>query len=174
MKEEQISQEKMKAMQVLAETNVKIGEARGILTNLKAEEALFLDEREQKALARVQTILDESEETLKKAFSNYEEIKKFASTASDFANFLLEAYNDFQELKKTHDEYTQEWEKKVESTETHLSEIKEQIKVDQEQIASDKESINKAWKAIGEEKRKIRSDRATLETAINRLKKGRI
>lgn len=174
MKTEEISQEKMEALKTLADTNVKIGEARGILSNLKAEEAVFLDEREKKALERVQQILDESEETLKEAFTNYEEIRKFFSNVSDFANFLLEAYNDFQELKKTHDEYAQSWEKKVESTENHLAEIRKLIKIDQEQNAEDRKAIDKAWKEIGEAKRGMRSERETLDRAIKRLEENRV
>ncbi len=174
MNTEVINQEKMEALKALAETNTKIGEARGILSKLKAEESEYLSEREKKTLEMVQKVLDESEETLGKAFSNYEEIKKFASDASDFSKFLIEAYNDFQELQKTFEEYTKQWNLKVEATETKLSELKKKIQIDQVQLKEDQEAVGRAWKNIAEEKRKIRSDRATLDAAITRLKEGRI
>lgn len=164
----------MEALKALAETNTKIGEARGILSQLKAEETQYLSEREARAIEMIQEVLEDSEQTLKTAFANYEEIKKFASDAADFALVLTDAHADFQALQQTFNSYTASWQETIKSVENNLAELKNKIKIDQIQVKEDQAAVQRAWKQIGEEKRKIRSDRETLERAITRLKEGRI
>ena len=127
MKIEVINKEKMEALQALADTNIKVGEARGTLTKIKSEESEYLKEREEKTLQLVQNILDESEEVLKKAFSNYEEIKKLSSDASDFSQFLIDSYDEFQELKNTFTEYTEAWGANIAGREKSLAALKRQL-----------------------------------------------
>lgn len=174
MEIQEINKEKMEALQSLAKTNVAVGEVRGILVKMKAEESAYLTERENKALAQVQKILEESQDTINEAFSNYEEIKKFASDASDFATALVESYKEFQALQETFEEYTKEWHLNIEATEKHLNDLKLKIKIDRKQLDSDKEWVRKQEKNIADEKRKIQSDRGALDRAIKRLKENRI
>ena len=75
-----ITTEKMEALKALADANVKVSEVRGTIAKLKSEESAYLEEREKKALERIQIILDESESVLKEALSNYKAIHQFAKT----------------------------------------------------------------------------------------------
>lgn len=169
-----ITKEKMEALEALAHTNIKVGEARGLLSQLKADETKYLAERDKKALESIQNILTESQEELKNAFSNYEEIKKFASDASNFSQALLESYNEFLELKKTFDEYTTSFEENIKVTQSQLEETKKQIKVDRMQLKADQEAVSRAWKQIALDKIKIKDERQTLERAMARLKENKI
>lgn len=164
----------MEALQTLADTNVKIGEARGVLSTLKAEESQFLTEREEKALKKVEDILKESEDVLQEAFSNYEELKSFASDAAAFCKFLMEAFEDFTKLRKLHEEYTKAWEIRTHEVRKELDKVKNQNKAEKAQINADREAIDKAWKKITEAKLKIKSDRQSIDAAIIRLKENRV
>lgn len=164
----------MEALKALADTNVKIGEIKGVLTKLKEEEATYLSDREAKTVKHVQKVLKDSEDALNKAFSNYEEIKKFASETTEFAAYLHEAQEDFQILKDTFDAYTKAWADDIKTTENMLLELKEQVKLDQEKIDSEKKKIAKDWDKVAEEKKKLKDERETLDRAIARLKEKRV
>lgn len=161
----------MEALQALADTNMKIGEARNTLSLLKAEETAYLTQRELKALETVQIILNESEEVLKLSFSNYEQVKKLANDASNFAQSLAESYQEFENLKVTFDKYTTAFEDSIKLKETELADIKNLMKLDKAQMKAEQDAINRAYKNIAVEKVKIKDSRETLERAFNRLKK---
>ena len=173
METQVINKEKMEALESLGKTNVLIGEAKGILTKLKEEETEYLSTREKKALEQVNKIILESESILKKAFSNYEEIKVFGSDVAEVAAFLSEAYKDFQDLQESFNQYNKEWQKSIDATEARIKVLQDTLKVDQDQLANDRKWVRKEEKKIGEDKRKIRSDRETLVRGIARLKEGR-
>jgi len=169
-----INSEKMEALESLAKTNVAVSDARTILTKLKEEESAFLNKREEKALAQVKKIHNESEEVLREAFSNYEEIKKFGSSVADVLAFLLEAQNDFQALQTKFEEYTNVWKKNIDDAEKQLNNIKKQLKTDQTQLKNDQTALEKAQLRITEDKIKLVDERETLDRAITRLKEGKI
>ena len=172
METQVINTEKMEALKSLAQTNVKVGEAKGILLKLKAEESDYLNEREKKTLEKVNEIMLESESILKQAFSNYEEIKKFGSDVAEVAAFLAEAYKDFQDLQESFNQYNEEWQKSINATEARIKEMQDTLKADQDQLAADQKWVRGEEKKIAEDKRKIRSDRETLVRGIARLKEN--
>jgi len=169
-----IEKQKMDSLKSLAETNIEVSKAKELLFNFRKEESVYLEEREAKTLALVQKIMDESQEVLKGAFKNYEEIQSLSRESSQFATFLTELYADFTELRTLFEEKTAEWEKSVKETEKQLEEVKKQIKIDQVQIKNDRESIAREKVLLKQEKRKMADERETLVRAINRLKNNKI
>ena len=164
----------MEALKSLAETNLQVSAVKDTLAKLKVEESVYIEKREKKVLAQIQEMITESESILTAAYQNYNAIHDLSKNSAEFSTFLTEAYQDFQNLKETFDTSTSEWEKSVEATQKGFEAIKNEIKVDKTKIKNDNEAIEKAQKALGVERRKIRDERETLERAIIRLKENRV
>ena len=169
-----IETEKMEALKALADANVKVGEVRGIIAKLKLEEKAYLEEREKKALSRIQKILEESETVLKEALANYEAIHQFARDTTELASFVQESYGEFKTLQATFDDYTVNWESNISAKEKSLQDLQRKIKIDRVQIEMDREGVRAAEKRVAIDRIKNRDERETLERAIKRLKENRI
>lgn len=174
MAEHTISKEHMDSLKALADTNMKIGEARGTLVKLQEVETGYLVEREAKAVAVIQKVVENSADLLKEVKTNYREVHDLCSVASSFAEFLVEAYGSFSALKTAFDEKSTLWEAQVKEKEAEFAEIRKQIKQDNVLLANDKESLEKAKKALDIDRKKVVADRGEVERAIKRLKENRI
>lgn len=174
MDETKISKEKMESLRALAETNVKIGEAKNTLLKIKEEEATYLEEREKKATLRIEKIVQESKEIIDTAYKNYKEIQGLLNTVTLFNDFLSEAYDSFSILVKTFDEKNVLLENKISLQEKEIEKQKQNIENDKIRILNDKASIENKNILLEKDRKKITDDRGTLERAINRLKENRI
>ncbi len=174
MEEHTLSKEHMDSVRALADTNIKIGEAKNTLIKLQEQETSYLAEREEKVLSRIQKILDDSKDLLAEAQSNYSKIRELNGTVSSFTEFLKGAYQAFLELLKNFRERNDLWDNKVSEIEKGFEDIKRQIDSDKVRIKNDQDSMERAKASMALERRKIDDDRATLERAIKRLKEGKI
>jgi len=174
MIEHEFEKEKMDSIKALADTNVKIGEVKGVLENLKKDEVVYLEEREKKAIEVVDKVLTDSKEILGEATKNYQGVKDLLNSASSFADFLKEAYTSFSSLVEKFSEKSAIWEEEVTRQQKEIADIKQQISDDQVRIKNDREALQRKEASLAVEKRKIDDQRATLERTINRLREGRI
>lgn len=169
-----VEKQKMESLKALADTNMSISEAKGILFKLQETETEYLVEREKKAVARIQKSLEESDSLIKETYANYEEIKNLSNTVSLFSNFLSESYTKFQEMVSFFSEQSNLWEKDMQRQERQISEIKEKMKAERIIIQNDKESIERRQKQLKDDQRRIEDQRQTLARSIERLKQNRI
>lgn len=174
MDEHELSKEHMDSLKALALTNIKIGEAKGTLLKLQEQETSYLEEREKKALSRIQKVYDDSKELLVEAQANYSKIKELLGTVTSFSDFLTKAYDSFMEMLKDFREKNDLWDHQVSTIEEGFSKIRQEIDSDKVRIKNDQEALDRAKRNLAVEQRKIVSDRGELERAIIRLKEGRI
>lgn len=172
--EHTISQEHMASLQALAETNVKIGEAKGTLLKLKSEETEFLKEREKKGEAIIQKMLEDSGALLIEVRSNYSEVRSLCSEASSFAGFLIEMSEDVKRMVDEFHTETTIWDQKVAIKEAEFEKIRQDLKKDRVLLDNDRQSIEDQKKKIAEAWRKVADEQGTLERAIKRLKENRV
>jgi len=174
MDEKILSKEQMDAVQFLAETNMKIGEAKATLIKLEQSETSYFEEREKKVMGRIQKVLDDSKDLLIEAQSNYSQIRELRNTVSSVAGFLSKAYEAFVGLLKDFRERNDLWDNKVSEIEEGFAKIRQEINSDKVRIINDQESLKRWEKSLDLERKKIVSDRGELDRAITRLKEGRI
>jgi paraquat-inducible protein B len=110
---QELEKQKMESLNALVQANLGVSDAKNKLVKLKEEEGAYLAEREEKALARIQSILDESTDILTKIDTNYAEIKHIHETVSSIATFLEESYARLQELHKLFTTKTELWEGEI-------------------------------------------------------------
>lgn len=163
---QELNKQTMTAMETLANTNVKIGEAKGILQKLQEIETTYLEEREKATVLKIDSILNESEHLLSKIHSNHEEINHFYSTTASFVGFLSEIQDKFLKTITSFNQKADQWEEYVKKTQSKIDLLNRDIKVQQQGIETDKKSIEKGLKAIENGKKVIESRQAQIASAL--------
>lgn len=164
----------MDSVKELAATNLKISEAKNIIFKLQEDETVYLEEREKKALVRIDKVLEDSRELLDLTKGNYNEVHEFCKTISSFANFLSEAHTKFGGVLESYKERNDEWNIEIDRQNAELEEIRKNITIERSLLANEKKNIEKAREGIEKEMKKMVDERGTLDRAIIRLKEGRI
>lgn len=171
MEIQEIEKQKMDALRALSETNLEVSKVKKVLEDLKSDESVYIKEREEKVLAKIQTLLDESKEITKETVGNYTAIQDLMKETRILSQFVVEAHGELTELIKTFEETTKDWDAEVKNMQNELAEVRKQLKVEAIQIKNDQDSIEKRKKEVKNEERKVKDQRETLERALNRLKK---
>lgn len=174
MIEQELTKENMDATKELAATNMKISEAKNIIFKLQEDETKYLEEREKKALERIDKVLDDSRELLDLAKGNYNEVHEFCKTITTFANFLSEAHTKFGGILESFKERNDEWNKEIDRQNAELAETRKNILIERSLLENEKKNIEKARQEIEKAMIKMKDERATLDRAITRLKEERI
>lgn len=169
-----LTKEKMDAMKALADTNIKISEARDSLAKIKALESSYLSDREKKAIEVVEKVIQDSENLLKEAKGNYVEVMSLYNTVSEFSSFLADSYKQFNEMLVEFEKKNMLWTSSLKAKEDELSQITETVRLDKIRIKNDRESLNRKEEDLRSDRRKISDDRAMIERTIIRLKEGKI
>lgn len=167
----ELDHEKMNLVKVLADTNMKISEAKAALFKLQENETEYLELREKKAVARIQKMLEDSRELLTETEQNYNEVHRFHETVSKFAEYLVSSHVKFSELLEDFKKRSEVWDAYVDKQNSDLSEIRKNIKSDQVRIINDREGIDRAMKKIESEKSVIESRQAQIKIALEVLNK---
>jgi hypothetical protein len=167
--EHSVDAQEMAALKSLADTNIKISDAKTALSKLKELETSYLLEREEKEAKAVEKVLDGSRKLILEAKRNYEEVQQFNNTVSSFADFLLEAYGSFKELvgafERKQDAREHDGRRQLES----IAEIRKQIKADEALRGDEWKAIDQAKKEITSQTRRLKDERGTLDRAWKEL-----
>lgn len=164
----------MDSMKILAETNMKISEARNTLTSLQQDETKYLTIREEKALDRIKALFDKSSDIIEKTRSNYQEVRQILSWAGELVTFIVEASTNFKKLMDDFAERNALWNEQVGKQEEKFQALERQMKIDTVRLENDKKALESEKKEIANAKLKIESDREEIKRTIIRLKENRI
>lgn len=162
MTDEILSQEKMKIVKELADTNIKISEAKNILFKLQENETEYLEGREKKALHKIQEVLTNSAELLDQTQKNYESVHEFCKTISDYSDFLQDTHGKLQSLIELFNKRNELWEENIRKQDEESARQKNIIKQDTKSIEEREKRINVAREDIKKEREHIQSQQATL------------
>lgn len=164
----------MIALKALADTNLKVSEARNSLNKLQEQETEYLVSREKKAMDRIQGAFDTSKDLLEQTNKNYELIEDFAKSVAGGATFLEEATTAFQALVEAKETHYTLWEKDIKNQEETIESLMKGLKIKEKDIESGKSSLEARNKKLQEDIRKFNDEKGTVERKIKRLKEGRI
>lgn len=164
-----LDQQSMSALQTLADTNVKIGEAKGILADLKAQETTYFQEREQATIVKIQSVLEDSETILAKINGNYAEVTQFYTEVSSFVGFLKEIQQNVSDSIANFNVHVTEWERQTDEERKALDLLARQLDVQQHGIETDKKVIAEGKKKMKEDLRLIGSRQAQIKEALQVL-----
>lgn len=164
----------MDTLKALAETTMKVSEAKSTLIKLEETETEYLVAREKLAMERIQKVHDDSAEILKQTQTNYVDAQALLATVSTAASFMDGAYTRFTELTELFNARNAAWEANCATWEAEVTKTKNQIKVEQVKIENGKKANEQMVLKLANDQRKLDSDRGTIERAVARLKENRI
>jgi len=168
---QEVEKLKMDTLKEIADTNMKISEAKNTLFRLQEDETVYLEDREKKAIEKISLILEESKGILEQTQTNYEEVHKICQMVSSFTEFLTEGHKKFQDLLAEFSLRSNEWDKEVLRQKQEFESMARALKVQQTQIENDKKTIAQIFKRIEEENEHIESQRASIRSALKILEK---
>jgi hypothetical protein len=169
-----ITKQEMESLKALSDINLKVSEAKNLLFKLQEDETAYLVTREQKAMDRIQKVVEESQCLVLEADQNHAQIKALIVEVSAFVEHLLRIQANFQGLLAEFEERNVQWERDIGKQQDDIVEIRKAIKIETNQVENDRKNVELARKKLTEDQKKLDSDRGTLERAIKRLKENRI
>lgn len=164
----------MQALKALSDTNLKVSEARNVLSKLQEEETEYLVSREKKALDRIQVALEKSHSLVEETNKNYEIINDFAKSISEGSLFLSEARERFVELVAAKDQKYQLWENSIKQQEETIISLSKGLKIQAVDVESARSVLEAKNRKLQEDTLKFKDERGIVERQISRLKEQRI
>lgn len=161
----ELEKSKMDSMKELADTNIKISEAKNLLFKLQEDETQYLVVREKKALEKIQKALDDSKELLDKTHKNYEKIHEFCQSVSSYADFLSETHKKFQEMLEVFKSRNQIWDGNAKQHYEELARQRKIVEQDTQAIEQREKQIKEAQEGLEKDRKRIESLQATLLTS---------
>lgn len=156
----------MDAMKDLAETNLKISEGHNSLEELKGLESAYLVEREGKAAATVQRVLDESEGVLTIAGENNDAVRLLAADARGLAGKVIDLFGAVKEVMARFDQKSAIWEKNMQDREDKLSTEKNGLLLTAESLANERKNLDKLALDLNDQEARIDSKKQEVEAMI--------
>lgn len=169
-----VTKQHMEALQALSGVTLQISQSRADLNKLQESETVYLLEREEKAIARIRKVLDDSHALVEETNKNYELIHDLAVAVGEGTNFLHEAYEKFKALVETFEKKEIERERDIKNQEETVEGLRRLLKIEKVAIDSARNQVEADKKELKAKTFKFNDDQAALIRAINRLKEGRI
>lgn len=166
----ELDTETMQKLERLADINVQISKAKTILSQLSEEEASFLEDREKKAVEKVNSILEHSQSIVDQINHNHDQVTQFHNTVVSFVGFLEEIYDKTKGLMESFDTQSEQWEAKVIEQDESLSTRKALLDKQTNALAEEKENLKKKEKDLIAFDRALNDKYATLERTQARIK----
>jgi len=166
----EIEKEKFNAIKELADTNMKISEAKNSLSKLKDIEVSYIEEREKKTINKIDNILKDSQDVLDKVKENYSSAHDLHNSAIVMSSSVEELTEKLIKLVDLFNENSTNWDKEVESKEKELLSIKNQLKTYKTKIDNDRLALLSKEKTIKQKERFVNDKYETLLRAIKRTR----
>lgn len=158
MDEHTVNKQHMDALKALSDTNLKVSEARALLTELEETETKYLVLREEKAMSRIRESVEASRLLINEIGENYSAVQDITKTVCGFVEYLREANVSFYSLLESFAEKSDAWDVKVEAQHAEIEDMRKQILAGKTQLSHEKESLGAQFLEL-ETKTKVLRDR---------------
>lgn len=163
--EQTINTEKMNALKALADTNLKVSEARNVLFKLQEDEMEYLEIREKKALIKIQKALSDSQELIDETHKNYEKVTDFCQIISNYFDFLDKTHEKVQKMIDSFNERNEIWDKSFTKQQEDIAYQKRLISQDSKMLDTKEKQLNEMKVRLKKQQEHLESRQATLEAS---------
>ncbi|MFA6095412.1 MAG: hypothetical protein WC767_01055 [Candidatus Paceibacterota bacterium] len=171
---ETIKKEEMESMRVLAETNMKISEAKAALSGIETSKDEFMAAREKEALEVVASTLEKIAEMLKDIGTNYEKLKEIRGLVLNIVDFADTFSKQIVSMKEELSESSEKATEKIRSWRLELEKREEEIKASLLSIESEKSALSEAWEKLRKAQKRLESDQKALAVAYKEIQNKKI
>ncbi len=173
MNEIEVTKQHMDALKALSDVNLKVSEARNLLTKLQEEETEYLVSREKKAVERLQNTLILSHNLVEETNKNYETITQFSKDVASGAEILARAVDGFKTLNEAKEKFFADWERDIKNQEETIVSLRNNLKVDAVNIDGQRKQLDARNVDLNTLQTKIEVDRGEIDRKIMRFNQGR-
>lgn len=171
MNENILTKEKMDGMKALAETNMKISEAKSILFKLQEDETSYLEIREKKSLDRIQKNLEDSKKLIEETKGNYNESHQIHAVASSLSDLIMRVFGKLRSSIEDFDQRQEDWEREIGRQSDEIADQRKEIKLESNRIENEKKNLKNKEIKLKEMESHLDSRQRTLETSYRIEKK---
>ncbi len=157
-----LSKEQMNLMQEMSKVTLQISEAKNTLSKLKEEEFEYLNEREAKALKRLDALYKKSDKILSGIKENNTEVSEFIVKIRSYLDFVEDVQGKLSDSVQKFNDRNELWEENIKIKENELARQVKLIEIDKKHIQQEKEQLESIQKRIDEDKKLIESRQKTL------------
>lgn len=168
---ELVTTEQINSLKILADTNLKISEAKNTLLKLQEEEKEYLQKREEEVHLMIAKVLDDSKDLLEETKYNYKEVKNFHNVTLSFSDFLKEMYEKYRIFVEGFNERSDLWNEIYNKQIEEIGELRKDIDKDNEEIKRKNKTLEEDKEKLKKDRRHVESQQQTLETSYKELKK---
>jgi len=169
--ENELTQQKMKALRELADTNVLIAQGKALLIKLEKEKETFFVEKETELTKRINTILTDSQKIFEEAKSNYAQVHEYHETLESFSSFLDQSAKSMSLSIADFRDKIEEWKAHMKQEENLLQELRKDIQMDTESIKREKQYLKRRKDEIESEQKHVESQQQALQTSYKEIQK---
>lgn len=162
-----LEKEHFNTLKQLADTNVKVSEAKDVLERLKSMEVEYLESREKKVRDKVQKVLNESKDLLEETRKNYQSINTLCDTVVSYVDFIKEIQGKLENLQKERDKVNTLCEENITLQKKELSELRKTVDQDTRLLKEREEVLSQVSDRLQKEKALIESRQQALQTSYN-------
>lgn len=168
---ELVTTEQINSLKILADTNLKISDAKNTLQKLQEEEKEYLQKREAEVHLMITKVLEDSKDLLEKTKHNYKEVKNFHNVTLSFSEFLKEMYEKYRVFVEDFDKRSELWNEIYNKEIEEIGELKKDIARDNEEIKRKNKTLEEDQEKLKKDRRHVESQQQTLEISYKELKK---
>lgn len=154
----------------LAEINRKIAEGRALIADLHASKDTVLEEQERAIIERVQRVLTNSHDLLRRIGDNHDELVKYRRETEQYVSDLRYFVESVMGYKRDFDLYANEQHKKLDAREQEIEGQKSENQKLSENLKTQSGDLAKGRAQLSIDQRRVIDGWETLKRATEELK----
>lgn len=166
---ETLEHEKFQGAQELAKIGVAIAQGKATLEGLKKGEGEFIKAREEKALAAVQSALEQSRDLLTEIGQNHDALTRYRTEIEGFLDDVRSLLEAVKEIKEAFDTGTKAVLEDIERRQTQLDLTLIEVRKEKSLVEGAIKDMQVKRQQIRDEARKLRDDKAEWERTKKEL-----
>jgi thioester reductase-like protein len=168
---EKLEKEQFDTLKLLADTNIKISDAKDTLNKLQDSESEYIISREEKVTEAINKLLEESSELLSQVHTNYQKVNDFCTVVSSYYDFLKEIHTKFEKMLDTSKKRDELWEENIRNQNQSIANQRKIIEEDRKRLDSDEENIKNKKKQLEKDIIYLESRQETLSVSYKEEQK---
>ena len=164
-----VDSERMRTLESMAKATMDASEVHRNLQELESTETEYLAEREGRAVAAVERVVEESEGVLKQAEENYRAAEAVAGTVSSLSGRVSDILGRVKTVLSLFDEKSRLWEARAAATEERLLEAKRAGVLQKGSLDAQRASQDKRAQELVDWEQDLRSRETALRKDIEEL-----
>lgn len=171
--EQTLDKQMMESLRELAKINGEISSGKVEIIHLKKDLDRFLEERGRLENEKIQLILQESNETIKKIYENKDYVVNYFNEVKSFSKFLQDIHEVLNKSVESFKIEQELWDEKVKKDSKQFAGIKQELENQSIALKRDKEYIENSKKQIAKDREYIRNQQETIKANIIHIRKNK-